>query len=393
MPKILLVATMYPYPEYKDGLSKINSNLIKDNPHYEMDMLCIDDATYPEPEKCTFFKIKRKPATSKIKTIFSYITSFKPSSILRYSSYINTFRNFILEHHMNYDVIHLSSPYMIEIIDDLPKIIVSKIIVFPIDSMALYWTRRMKIESNVLMKFLYKIELFKCIRFEKIYYKKFRKVVFVSTVDEDYARDLDSGIESLSIPNGVDIEFFNKSKDTSVKETSLIFTGDMSYAPNEDAAIFLIQEILPRIKPIFKPHLYLVGQRPGDKLIKLSTENVTITGFVEDIRPYLDAAAIYVSPLRFGSGIKNKILEAMAMQKVVIGTEISFDGIDCTSGRDCLLVSIDPEKIVFEIESVLGNPAIYANLGGLARRLVEDKYAWDSIRKRYGELYENSISY
>ncbi|ATD63394.1 hypothetical protein CNX70_26965 [Janthinobacterium svalbardensis] len=96
--------------------------------------------------------------------------------------------------------------------------------------------------------------------------------------------------------------------------------------------------------------------------------------------------------MRFGSGIKNKILEAMSMGMVVIGTKVSFEGIECTPGHDCVLVEVDEHKMATAVEEIFQNQVAYTSMRENARDLAEKKYSWDSIRKAYGLIYENRFS-
>jgi glycosyltransferase involved in cell wall biosynthesis len=391
MVKVLIVAASYPYPEHRDGLAKINANLIVDNPYYEADMLCVQDVDCAELQRCRIFKVPRRAPGPKLFNIASYLLFGKPLGVVKIQGYIRAFRDFILEHHQRYDIIHISSPYLAEVVDGLPTAIASKLLIFPIDSMALFWQRRTNAERSLLKRLIYRMELWRCIRFERRYYPKFKTAIFVSDVDRCAATKLDSESDFQSIPNGVDLEYFTPSNLISRATNSLVFTGDMSYAPNRDAALFLAEEILPRIDPRLNVHLFLVGQRPDDQLKSLESAQITVTGFVDDLRPYLSAASMYVSPLRMGSGIKNKVLEAMSLQMVVLGTKLSFEGIECVAGRDCLQISSDPKAFAEQIEVVLLNPDEFRPLALRARSLIEEKYSWDSIRNAYGRLYENCV--
>lgn len=189
-------------------------------------------------------------------------------------------------------------------------------ILFPIDSLSLFTQRRIQKEKQFMKRVAFRFDLFKCMKFESNYYQKYNKV---SDVDSEYVKKLNQNINTYFIPNGVDIEFFRKNDE--IEHNSLIFTGDMAYGPNEDAALFLIEEIYPLVKKELDIKLYIVGQRPTEKIKKYQSKDIIITGFVDDIRTYIDKASVYISPLRYGSGIKNKVLEAMSMSKIVMGTD------------------------------------------------------------------------
>ncbi|MDX8120279.1 glycosyltransferase [Janthinobacterium sp. GMG2] len=393
MDKVLIVATSYPYPEYRDGLAKINANLLKKNDYFDADMLCIGDlGDLNTSDVGNIFKIPPRKKKDKFSQIFSFIFSMKPINVSKYSQYVRQYKDFLLEHHSRYSVIHLSSPYLAEIAIGMPSEIVNKMIIFPIDCMTLFWCRRKKNEENIIKKIIYSIEFLKCSSFEKRYYNIFKAAVFVSDVDRDYAKAITKKDNYYCIPNGVDVDYFKSDSLAQRDKNFLIFTGDMSYAPNKDAVNFLVNKVLPKIDKKFQPHLLLVGQKPDETTLSFASEHITVTGFVEDLRPYLNRSKVYISPLRFGSGIKNKILEAMSMGMVVIGTKVSFEGIGCTPGHDCVQVEVDEFKMAKAVEEIFQNQVAYTSMRKNARDLAEKKYSWDSIRKAYGLIYENRFS-
>ncbi len=191
------------------------------------------------------------------------------------------------------------------------------------------------------------------------------------------------------IPNGVDLEFFRRDPGVAVEPDSLVFTGDMGYEPNRDAALFFVDEVLPLVQARVAVRVYLVGKGAGAELKSRAGENVVVTGFVDDVRPYLDRAALYVAPLRFGSGIKNKVLEAMAMEKAVVGTALSFDGIAVSDGVECLKSGESSQELADKIVALLADPGLRAQMGARARATVERQYSWESVCAEYARLYQS----
>lgn len=391
MLEVLIVATGYPFPEHRDGLAKINANLLTDNPWFRAELLCIDDEP-ASPPTSRIHTLTTRSGGGALARLIAMLTSRDPMAVKRFASYLGDYREFLLRHHERYDVIHVGSPYLAPLVDLLPAEIVAKMLWFPIDCMSLFWSRRAASASSVLRRLLYRVEWRKSRAYERRYYRQFKQAIFVSDVDREEARALAPTANVASIPNGVDIDYFAPSSAPRSPGHRLVFTGDMAYAPNRDAAVFLIEQVLPRIPARFKAHLYLVGQRPDAALLALAGPQVTVTGFVDDLRPYLADASVYVAPLRFGSGIKNKVLEAMAMGCLVVGSKICFEGIECHPLHDCLEVAADGAAIADMLGQVFDAPDRFAPIGSRARQLVQEKYSWNSVRKAYGELYENSIN-
>ena len=136
------------------------------------------------------------------------------------------------------------------------------------------------------------------------------------------------------LPNGIDTGFW-KRKSTHLDTDRIVFTGAMSYAPNVDAAIYLIEQILPLVRRVLpRVEVLIVGHSPAPALLKAATQpGVTVTGFVEDVRPYLEQAAVFVAPVRFGAGIQNKLLEALSMEVPVIASPLAADGLKTEDGE------------------------------------------------------------
>ena len=147
-------------------------------------------------------------------------------------------------------------------------------------------------------------------------------------------RDLEAAVgESLEsatvVANGVDVEYWKRNT-KELGRNAIVFTGSMKYPPNTDAAMLLIHEILPIVRQtVPETELFIVGHSPTPELIEAGkqTPGVNVTGLVDDVRPYLEKAAVFAAPLRFGAGIQNKLLEAMAMEVPVVTSQLAADGL------------------------------------------------------------------
>jgi glycosyltransferase involved in cell wall biosynthesis len=216
----------------------------------------------------------------------------------------------------------------------------------------------------------------------------FSVIIVNSEVDNSFLKKLDSSANTLTIGNGVDCEFFSPKDGDKDDISKLIFTGVMNYGPNEDAAIYFCEAILPRIQERF-PHVefWVVGQEPSEKVQGLGRRpGVHVTGSVPDMRPYLESAGIFVCPLRYGAGVKNKLLAALAMRKAVVATSLSMEGLGLRNNQD-LLVADEPEQFAEKIVTLLENPDYAKGLGQSGQEFVRKKYSWESS----SELLENAL--
>lgn len=182
---------------------------------------------------------------------------------------------------------------------------------------------------------------------------------------------------SAIVPNGVDLDYWQRG-DHPLGKDALVFTGAMSYGPNVDAAIRLARRILPLVRAE-RPaaHLSIVGRDPEPKVSALaSLPNVTVTGSVPDVRPYLAAAAVFVAPLRFGAGIQNKLLEAMAMEVPSVVSDLAADGLRTTDGTPPVVVADDDAAFARAVLRALTAADVGQAPDAAARAYVERTFSW-----------------
>lgn len=186
---------------------------------------------------------------------------------------------------------------------------------------------------------------------------------------------------SLVIPNGVDTGYWQA--DTRRRPSgSVVFTGVMDYPPNVDAALYLIRELAPRIQHAVPGAEFVIAGRNPSRAITEAARNaagVVVTGGVDDLRPYLDRASVFAAPLRFSSGMQNKILEAMAMCVPVVTTPVVADGLRLDNvGDPPVRVATTPDALTTEIVTFLQDPAAHHTFGTAGRRFVERHFNWAS---------------
>jgi sugar transferase (PEP-CTERM/EpsH1 system associated) len=217
------------------------------------------------------------------------------------------------------------------------------------------------------------------------------RVITVSEADRTALLALEPGLSVTVVPNGVDLEFYRPGAvgaPEALGPGALVFTGKMDYRPNVDAVTWFAHSVLPVVKQRNpEAHFWAVGQQPHARLSALSgREDVTITGRVPDVRPYIAGAGAYVVPLRIGGGTRLKVLEAMAMGQALVSTRLGCDGFDFTDGRE-LRFADTPEQFAEVIEELLRDRATAAELGRNARARVEANYGWQSIIPRLESVY------
>lgn len=222
---------------------------------------------------------------------------------------------------------------------------------------------------------------------EKKLINKTPHVAFISCRDREAI--LGAEDKSMVIPNGIDLAYWRRQTHRP-QPNCLVFTGIMNYAPNEDAALYLIDEILPYLKPVV-PNLeiLIVGRDPTPALLKSAQRHpeVTVTGFVDDMRTYLERATVFAAPLRFGSGMQNKIQEALAMEVPVVTTSTAAAGLRTHDGQDAPLYIADAARPFAEsVIKLLANPAEQTRLATVGRQFAERNFSWPRSAAQFEQM-------
>jgi glycosyltransferase involved in cell wall biosynthesis len=256
------------------------------------------------------------------------------------------------------------------------------------DSMTLYWLRELRLLRNPFSFFLNCFYFMKAARNERYLLGKFDITTVVSPVDKECLRKLNKAASVRVIRNGVDIHYFS-SKCVEEDYPSILFSGNMSYPPNVDAALYIAREILPLIRSeIPETKFYIVGAHPPDVIKKLSkNEGVVVTGFVDDVSEYISKASVVLALVRRGCGIKNKILEAMALGKPVVTNPMGAESL-CQNAKCCLAIGKNSHEIAKKTVELLKNKALREDLGRKTAEVMKKRYAWEFCSKEYEKIFQ-----
>ena len=187
--------------------------------------------------------------------------------------------------------------------------------------------------------------------------------------------------------NGVDTDFFKPIK--MEKEYDLVFTGNMGYPPNVNASLYLVKEILPLVRKQ-KPEitLTLAGASPHPDVKALESNNVHVTGWVEDIREYYAKARIFIAPMQIGTGLQNKLLEAMAMKIPSITSPLANQALEAEPGKE-ILVGDSPEEFADYIIKLLDDKKLSEKLADNGFSFVQNNYNWESATEKLEKIITN----
>jgi glycosyltransferase involved in cell wall biosynthesis len=226
---------------------------------------------------------------------------------------------------------------------------------------------------------------------------RYDSVVAVSERDRDVlARRY--GLRTVeAIDTGVDLDFFTPGggePDPGPDGGTLVFVATMSWAANVEGIHFLLDEVWPRLMAV-RPKLraVIIGRNPPASLtekVRTRGVDVTLTGFVDDIRPYVADANVYVIPLFVGSGTRIKAFEAMAMGRAVVSTGLGVEGLDVRDGAEFLQAD-DADTFAGAVLRLLGDPNLRAGMAAAARRLMEDRFSWSRVAAQFEAICLRAI--
>jgi sugar transferase (PEP-CTERM/EpsH1 system associated) len=248
------------------------------------------------------------------------------------------------------------------------------------------WRRHVENAANPVARALLQTQWKRMLRFEREALARFDVVLAVSDSDRDTFTRLYPGAVRRPVhvvPTGVDTTYFTPRRGEE-RRARLVFTGSMDWLPNEDAMTHFVRDILPRIRQAEpEASLAIVGRAPTPAVRRLAgVAGVEVTGAVDDVRPHVAAADVYVVPLRIGGGTRLKIFEAMAMGKAVVSTSIGAEGLPVTAGRD-LSIADTPERFAEAVVHLIRDVESRRRIERAARSLVVERYDWSVVAKTF----------
>ena len=281
------------------------------------------------------------------------------------------------------DIVHLDSLDLsgyLPIVEEKPTVCVHH------DAQSLLLRRRADYQANPLLSKYFRHQARLMEKEERSICPSVDINVTVSETDRQVLERIAPSGRFEVVPNGVDIEFFQPRE---AHEEGIAFVGGTSWYPNRDALSYYRSTILPAIRAR-KPDVTTtwVGRATAEEIHENSAigEGLQLTGYVEDVRPYIAAAACYVVPLRIGGGTRIKILDAWAMGKAVVSTSIGCEGLEARDGTN-ILIADTPSEFAECVARVLEDPVLRGRLGHEARQTVEDRYSWDAIGEEMNQMY------
>lgn len=259
------------------------------------------------------------------------------------------------------------------------------------DSWTLRCEEMLKCSQTTREKLYYTFLKYHEPRYERLVYPRFDSCTVVAERDLQEVRRIVPEARVALIPYGTDTEYFHPVP-VEKQPGVLVFHSHLGYAPNIESALAFANEVLPTIqREVPTASFHLVGASPSPKIRALASRpGIRISADLPDLRAAVCSGQIYVSAIRYGTGLKSKILEAMAMQMPIVCYPGSTVGIEAVPGQH-LLLARDPREFAQGVLDLLRNPKRAEQLAQAGRRLVEDRYSWESRAYAYEHLYGKVI--
>lgn len=267
-----------------------------------------------------------------------------------------------------------------------------------VDSISLLFERTVRRGSALSSRAMALLDLARTRRYEASYSRRFAQIVITSPEDRWAIATLRERFGAAErapltvVPNGVDLEYFQPGN-TAREPATIVFSGKMSYHANEAAALYLLRAIMPLVwqrQP--EARVVIAGAGPGPALLaQHNAKRVTVTGAVPDLRPYLANATIAVAPIRYGVGVQNKVLEAMAMGTPVVAARQATIALGARPGVE-LLVADEAAEFADQIISLLSSPQRRNLIAGAGRAYVERQHSWATSATILEQCYSAALS-
>jgi glycosyltransferase involved in cell wall biosynthesis len=395
--RILLLANVVPYPPHGGIQLRILRLMEHISRHHEVTLCChawseADEANARELTRSgirTFTgRLGPEIGWDKLRSAFAVILQGRPPELALYRSrqLVGILRRLLRSE--AFDAIQVEETLLTHYVSLLPTGSSTRRIVVLHNIASVQAARTARIETTLLKRVWRHFNSFCMHWYEPRLLRAFDRVITVS--EEDRQRLLSIGRREADIPvvpNGVDTDNLRPLQADPGPPT-LLLVGNMSYGPCEDAAIWLVREILPLLKPHWPDlQVWIVGRDPGLRVRALAGNGVHVTGRVDDLLPFYQRATIAVAPLRAGSGSRLKILEAMALGRPVVSTTIGAEGLDIEP--DVHFLAADRiDSFADSIGRLLQNPAMACSIASAARTRVMERYDWKGIAQILLRTYE-----
>ncbi|MBI9034438.1 MAG: glycosyltransferase [Bacteroidales bacterium] len=237
------------------------------------------------------------------------------------------------------------------------------------------------------LKPIFNLEYKRLVKYEALVYDRFQHKTIISESDRDLIQHPKHDQIHI-VRNGVDFKFFHPIEKN--KKYDLVFTGNMNYAPNVNAALFLVNKVMPLVwQQNSNITLLLAGASPNPKVKALASDKVHISGWMDDIRDAYAESKVFIAPMQIGTGLQNKLLEAMSMNMPCITSDLANAALKAAKDRE-VLIGAEPEQYAGHIIKLLEDEGYATEIADAGHQYVLKNFDWDGATKILAELIQNT---
>ncbi len=390
MKKVLFLNSKSPFP-IRDGAA-IGTNQYLRFFHdlgYEVDLAYVSEKDDLDTVKsglkgvCShFFCFPLPPWQSYLKSMTGLLTNKRPLQVNYYHSH--KLEKWIGAHAHEYDILYCQNMRAAQYVSDIAQYKIWNIV----DAFSMNYQSAKKFAKG-LWHWIYKIDSRRCCRYEQDLLGKFDKKLIVSKKDRDFIVEKAGGKADISVIENFTHIPEGRKMDNDPKAHHLVFVGAMNYEPNVTAVTYFCKQILPKLLERY-PDLvfYIVGKTPTSAVRALQSDHVVVTGWVDDIWDYLKLASVVVAPMLSGSGIQNKILQALSVGACVVTTSTGFEGLTRDEGQPYVVDGDD--ALVEKISFLLDHPELRVQEGVKSIAYIKKHYSLEVIREKFRRFLEAS---
>lgn len=389
MKKVLFINSKRPYPII-DGASIGTLQYLNlfHSLGYETDLLYISEDEDDEMirkgigslcNNIIHFTLTKKQ--SYVNVMKGLLSNLLPIQVNYY--YSKEIQQWVSSHYQNYDILYCHNLRTAEYARNLDKYKILNIV----DAFSMNY-KSAKTKTRGLWHWIYAIDAVRCAKYEQVLLGAFDKKLIVSEVDRDYiVKNAGRPVEICVVENYIEVDE-GKRVENRADEHNLVFVGAMNYEPNITAVKNFCHAVLPSIVQSFPDvKFYIVGKTPVAEVEALASDNVIVTGFVDDIWTYQKKASVIVAPMLSGSGIQNKVLQALAVGACVVTTPDGFGGMISDTGQP--FVVDNNADMIKQINYLLAHPDIRAKQGELSVQYVKKYYSKEVICKKFKDFLDS----
>jgi len=387
--KIFVLLSRFPYPLEKGDKLRAFHQIKELSKNHEIILCALSDVKVDKKsiailsEYCAEIKVIR---LSKLKIFWNLLFQllFTNKSLQVAYFYNKSAQKKIDAYLLQYQPDHIYCQ-LIRVADYVKHSAIKKTLDY-MDALARGMERRVEYAPFYLKPFL-KIETVRLKRYEHFIFDYFDNHIIISNQDKELIVNVHND-DIKVVKNGVDYTTYQIKNIP--KKYDLIFTGNMSYPPNIDSVIYLVKHIMPLVweeNPAI--NIVIAGAEPDKKVLQLKSDQVIVTGWVEDISTYYAASKVFIAPMQIGTGLQNKLLEAMAMQMPCITSSLANNALGGTHQNN-ILIGNTPEEYAQYVLELLNNNTLYKVIAENGYQFVVKNYTWEGSTSILEKLITSS---